>query len=542
MKHYLSRPALLAAFICLGLMIVGMWVRPIFPVDETRYLTVAWEMHQSGSWILPTLNAEAYHHKPPVLFWLINILWLLFGVSAQAAMAVPFVAAFSVLVLTARLASRIYPQSPEAPFISVAILGGCLPFVIYSNLIMFDVLLTVSVLLAVTALWDYIKTRKNIHVGLFALAIGLGLLSKGPAVLLHIAPALLLVKIWAGSDRPPVKSWLPKIIGGMVIGIALALCWAIPAAIEGGKEFTEKIFYGQTTGRMVNAFDHKRPIFWYLIFIPLFVMPWIFSPTLWSGLKSMWQNTPSIAKFLGLWIALVFAAFSFISGKQVHYLLPLLPPMALLFCGAFLGRTTPLRRRDVWPIIGGAAFLALIPALVHFFATDIATLQPNSMHISDAFGRMNPLPSVCAAIMILCAGLITCRTQPKHTLSLIAISMVLMMGAFQISASQGFYKNYDLAPLGDQIHALEGRPLAFAKNDQGQFGFLARLQKPLEEITEDKIDNWLANHPDGAVVTYTTKPEKWSHLHIIYKAPFRMTNTLLLLENPKDQPNANVDN
>jgi hypothetical protein len=120
--------------------------------------------------------------------------------------------------------------------------------------------------------------------------------------------------------------------------------------------------------------------------------------------------------------------------------------------------------------------------------------------------------------------------------------MVLMMGAFQISASQGFYKNYDLAPLGDQIHALEGRPLAFAKNDQGQFGFLARLQKPLEEITEDKIDNWLANHPDGAVVTYTTKPEKWSHLHIIYKAPFRMTNTLLLMQLPKDQPNANVDN
>jgi 4-amino-4-deoxy-L-arabinose transferase-like glycosyltransferase len=299
---------------------------------------------------------------------LINILWLLFGVSAQAAMAAPFVAAFSVLVLTARLASRIYPQSPEAPFISVAILGGCLPFVIYSNLIMFDVLLTVSVLLAVTALWDYIKTRKNIHIGLFALAIGLGLLSKGPAVLLHIAPALLLVKIWAGSDRPPVKIMVAE--NNRWDGLSV-LHWPYagryPPQSKGGENSPRKYSMAKRLVAWSMPSTINAPIFWYLTFVPLFVMPWIFSPALWSGLKSMWQNTPSIAKFLGLWIALIFAAFSFISGKQVHYLLPLLPPMALLFCGAFLERTTPLRRRDVWPIIGGAAFLALIPALVHFF-------------------------------------------------------------------------------------------------------------------------------------------------------------------------------
>ncbi len=540
--HPLVHPALLAAFICAGLMVVGLLLRPIFPVDETRYLTVAWEMHQSGNWILPTLNAEAYHHKPPVLFWLINILWSIFGVSQQSAMVMPFIAAFAVLILTARLATRIYPHSPDAPLISVALLGGCLPFVIYSNLIMFDVLLTVSVLLGVTALWDFIKTGKALHVGLFAIAIGLGLLSKGPAVLLHIAPVLFLMKFWAEDNRPPVKSWLPKILGALVIGISLALCWAIPAAIEGGKEFTEKIFYGQTTGRMVNAFDHQRPVFWYLTFVPLFVLPWALSPALWLGLKSLWQNNRNSAKFLMLWIGLVFAAFSFISGKQVHYLLPLLPPMALLFCGAFIQQGQHLRRRDVWPIVSGTAILTLVPALVHFFAADIATLQPNSMHIADAFGRMNPLPPTCAAVIILCVGLITCRTRLKHTLSLIAVCMVVMMGAFQIASSEGFYKNYDLAPLGDKIRALEGRPLAFAKNDQGQFGFLARLKDPLEEITEDKIGSWLNAHPNGAVVTYTTKPERWPQFHTLYVAPFRMTNTLLLLENPKGQPSANADN
>ena len=55
------------------------------------------------------------------------------------------------------------------------------------------------------------------------------------------------------------------------MGAALALCWAIPAAIEGGKEFADKIFWGQNAGRMVKAFDHQRPfigISLFYLFLP----------------------------------------------------------------------------------------------------------------------------------------------------------------------------------------------------------------------------------------------------------------------------------
>ena len=61
----------------------GLWVlvmaaaistRPPLPVDETRYLAVAWEMWQGGNYLVPHLNFEPYSHKPPLLFWLINIL------------------------------------------------------------------------------------------------------------------------------------------------------------------------------------------------------------------------------------------------------------------------------------------------------------------------------------------------------------------------------------------------------------------------------------------------------------------------------------
>ena len=55
--------------ICLVSAIV---LRPPLPVDETRYLAVAWEMWLRDDFLVPYLNGEAYHHKRPLLFWLMR--------------------------------------------------------------------------------------------------------------------------------------------------------------------------------------------------------------------------------------------------------------------------------------------------------------------------------------------------------------------------------------------------------------------------------------------------------------------------------------
>ena len=174
MQNIYAKPALLAAFICLALMVAAQLARPLFPVDETRYLTVAWEMHQSGNYVLPSLNYEAYHHKPPVLFWLINLMWAIFGVSQGAAMVVPYLGAFAFLMATARLSTRLFPDNKNAPLLATALLAGSLPFVIYANLIMFDLLLGVFAVLGLTAVWDYMTTRSKKHLLILALCIGFG--------------------------------------------------------------------------------------------------------------------------------------------------------------------------------------------------------------------------------------------------------------------------------------------------------------------------------------------------------------------------------
>ena len=61
--------------------LTAWYVRPILPIDETRYLSVAYEMFIDKEWVVPKLNGEIYSQKPPLLFWLIQSGWSIFGVN-----------------------------------------------------------------------------------------------------------------------------------------------------------------------------------------------------------------------------------------------------------------------------------------------------------------------------------------------------------------------------------------------------------------------------------------------------------------------------
>ena len=76
-KRIIQATAVVAALI----LVTVLLVRPPFPVDETRYLAVAWEMWWRDEFLVPHLNGDTYSHKPPLLFWLMHAGWWLFGVN-----------------------------------------------------------------------------------------------------------------------------------------------------------------------------------------------------------------------------------------------------------------------------------------------------------------------------------------------------------------------------------------------------------------------------------------------------------------------------
>lgn len=520
-------PLLFAVGLWAILVAVGLTLRPALPVDETRYLAVAWEMWQRGDFLVPHLNGQAYHHKPPLLFWAMQAGWAVFGVSETWARLVAPLFALGSVLLTARLGRMLWPQYAALGPLASMILAGSALFALFASLTFFDTLVTFFALLGWIGLalaWGDECARQSPWRGwaLFAIALGLGVLSKGPVQLLYALPAALLAPLWMARERPSISHFRRRWYTGLGLaflgGAAIALVWAIPAALAGGPDFARKIFLGQHTGRMVESFQHARPFWWYVPIAFLIFFPWLWWPALWSRFplfRAAWPE-PGMRFCLAI-IAPAFIAFSAISGKQPHYLLPLLPPAALIMARLL---TEPIDDRVV---------RRLPPLLVVLAAAIAVVVAPFALHHIPAVPpELYPSGLITALIVVsglalgsLALWLLFDQTRVSSaraaTLALLAPAALTAVHVAFLALRPG----YDGAGAAAVLHEAEmrGRPIAFLYDYIGQYTLAARLQHPVAEIGEDDVSAWARQHPNGVIAGYRSDAPAQSGA--LYQGPYR---------------------
>ncbi|HQG30775.1 MAG TPA: glycosyltransferase family 39 protein, partial [Deltaproteobacteria bacterium] len=91
------------------LVLVPLFTRTYLPIDETRYVSVAWEMWLRGDFLVPHLNGRTYSDKPPLLFWIYNLGWAIAGVNDIWPRLVSPLFGAASLLLTAGIARRLWP-------------------------------------------------------------------------------------------------------------------------------------------------------------------------------------------------------------------------------------------------------------------------------------------------------------------------------------------------------------------------------------------------------------------------------------------------
>ncbi len=137
----------LALLLLAALTAVAMLSRPLTPIDETRYVSVAWEMWLRGDFLVPFKNGEPYSHKPPLMMWMFQAGWAVFGVNDWWPRLVSPLFSAGGLLLTMGLAGRLWPDRPGLGGQAVLILASSLLWTIFSTSAMFDVILAFFVLL-----------------------------------------------------------------------------------------------------------------------------------------------------------------------------------------------------------------------------------------------------------------------------------------------------------------------------------------------------------------------------------------------------------
>lgn len=185
-------------------------------------------------------------------------------------------------------------------------------------------------------------------------------------MLLHLVFPWLPGPCWSEAARSNRRHWYGGGLLAIVGGIALLLAWAVPAGFAGGGDYRRELFFLQTAGRVVASFDHARPVFWYLPMLLVLALPWVAWPRVWHALATARGPMTDSERFAVSWVVPTFVVFCLISGKQVYYLLPLMPGVAMLLAAALRRQQSRMlgngRRWRAWPIAAVLIGIALLLA------------------------------------------------------------------------------------------------------------------------------------------------------------------------------------
>ncbi|MGZ8269902.1 MAG: ArnT family glycosyltransferase, partial [Methylophilus sp.] len=345
-KAWLNNRPWLTAFLffiatyCLNLFISrDLWVQ-----DEMRYGEVVREMLATGNWLVPHLNGAPYPDKPATYFWIVSAVSMLIG---QGEMAFRLVSALSTLLAGSgvylignKMAGR------ECGFWSAIIFGSTLLTLIVGQIVRMDMLLTAITTFTWLALLEFDSTAKKRHLIEFWVCCALSLAVKGPISLLF---TLLPSIIWTLNKKGLAGLRQLRPILGLLAIIGMVIAWVVMVFQSGQGPYLSKIWHEQLVGRAINSWSHKEPIYFYLLLLPIFIMPWT-GPILSGIWKTVKQDHTHISSII--FFALVpLIGISLVSGKLFIYIEPLVP--ALCIAGALAiektDQKTKVKAWYAWP-------------------------------------------------------------------------------------------------------------------------------------------------------------------------------------------------
>ena len=501
-------PGLLAVWLLI--LLLALLTRPLLPVDETRYASVAWEMWSRGDFLVPYLNGEPYSHKPPLYFWLVHAGWWLLGVHEWVLRCIAPVIALCILFASERLARQLWPgdacTARQVPWL----VFGSLFFTGFFTWVQIDLLLVLMTLLAMTGIIRAARGRRSGWL-LTGLAIGLGVLSKGPVILLHVLPVALLAPLWKrDADTRFWLRWYAGMVGSVLVGAVMALAWALPAAQAGGEVYREAILWGQTAHRMVQSFAHAHPPWWYLPWLALLFAPWILLPWCWSALRRAGVSQDEGLRLCLTWLVSVFILMSLVSGKQIKYLLPLVPAFALMLARVLSRMDDRMIQQRPW-LLSGVLFVAGGLLVIVPFVVDAAPW------INDIHPLWGVLLAVAAVVLLLQRPLQPTDYPQRLTLFSVFVIGVLHVGIYKTAAPA-----YDLQAASRVIARMQaaGHEVAMQLRYHGQFGFGGRLTQPVVQLQAGQARVWAEQHPrDYLVVISRTAIEEYPKA--VFTQPYR---------------------
>jgi len=507
--HRITLPLLLLAAVTF---FAGLGRGAITDSDEAFYADAAREMVASGDWVTPHYNYEPRFQKPVLYYWLTAAASLVVGENETASRLWAAMAGLGLVLVTAAAGRRWYDESTG--LLAGAMVATNFGYFSIGRMALPDLPLAFCITLAIWAamvatLEQERSPRK--FVLLAALALGLGFLTKGPVGL--IIPAIVIVPVLL-IERRSIALEPRDLALGFLVMIAVAVPWYVVMWLRHGTEYLQGFFIGDNLERFAtDRFNDPRPWWFYLPIVAGGLLPWTPLALVWLGPVTQFmrrrRDIGTIDLRLLLWAVLPLAFFSLSVGKQPRYILPVLPPLALLLASSIVERTQEWRglngarsrpRRATGVVIGSVlsgAFFILLGGLLY-------RVQPLLINVEPVFTQVAAGLIAAAGLMIV---LIALSSQWRLAPVVIALAAAVTLPALQFgglsSGSEDTVRQ--MARLVQQqrtSHEAVGTYRVFVRNlvfyahvkttdiitDQQAWQFLSQTERALMIAPADLVD------------------------------------------------------
>lgn len=336
-RKYLLYPFL--ALLALALYLPGQVEVPPLDRDEPRFAQASKQMVESGDYVRIAFQEKARLKKPIGIYWLQSASAALFADQSTDLWAYrlpSLIGAIAAVVLCAAVGAVLFAGPVGA--IGGMLLAPALLMSVEAHLAKTDAVLLVTILVAQWALaraWmaghpdtarGPIRACPRTALA-FWLAIGCGVLVKGPVILMITGLTAIALMLWRWRAR-----WFLALrpLWGLPLALLVIVPWfvAIHFATDGafwdealGKDFIAKIGAGKE--------QHGGPPGLYLGLV--FVTFWPAAALIGMAILAAWRGRKAPAvQFCIAWIVPNWLVFEVVATKLPHYVLPLYAPLALL--------------------------------------------------------------------------------------------------------------------------------------------------------------------------------------------------------------------
>ncbi|HTW80465.1 MAG TPA: glycosyltransferase family 39 protein [Terracidiphilus sp.] len=447
--------------------------------DEPRYAQIAHEMlvrfdsahtlkERLGACVTPYLYGRPWLEKPALYYWRAMFLFQDFGVHDWSARLPSTTFAFIMVALIYVHMRRFRPGGHlDAALITVA----CAGIIGFARGASTDMQMAAPLAIGLLGWYAWYETDSKFWLYDIYFFTGLATLAKGPVAPFLAALILVAFAFLRREWKILIRTlWWP----GIVLYFAMVLPWFIAVQHQNPTFFREFFFEHNLQRFASDRYQHEQPFWYYLVVVLLAVMPWtvVAVKALVDGIQTSaaeWRlrytrnlkpvNRPGDAfpEFLVLWALIPIVFFSFSQSKLPGYILPSIPPIAILTGDYLFRRRQPGLNR--W-VLGGHA---LVCAAVTMAAFTLPWFVAHGHHMPPAHVIVPAaLAALGTALLILIVthgfGVARLRLATSCVLAVLLLFLYGLGPVFfipQVSATKQVInlldRTYSVRPLADRL-------------------------------------------------------------------------------------------